>query len=153
MGFLSMLIGPLFKLLDKAIDSNEERAKIKAKLQEMIITGQAAELEAATKVIVAEAQGESWMQRNWRPSLMYIIMFLLVYVVFVAPIIEASFNVVLDIEGSLSSIPAQMWALLSIGVGGYVGGRTIEKSVKLWKEPEVERSRRNIIRQESRYND
>ena len=32
------------------------------------------------------------------------------------------------------SIPEQMWALLKIGLGGYVGGRTVEKVVKLWKE-------------------
>ena len=31
-------------------------------------------------------------------------------------------------------IPEQVWTLITIGLGGYVGGRSGEKMVKAWKE-------------------
>ena len=36
----------------------------------MVLTGQIKEIEAAANVIVAEAKGDSWLQRSWRPLLM-----------------------------------------------------------------------------------
>ena len=32
------------------------------------------------------------------------------------------------------AIPPDMWDLLKIGIGGYTVGRTVEKSVKSYKE-------------------
>lgn len=33
-----------------------------------------------------------------------------------------------------ADIPPDMWDLLKLGVGGYVVGRSAEKSIKTWKE-------------------
>jgi hypothetical protein len=71
-------------------------------------------IEVQTNVIVAEAQGQSWLQRNWRPITM--ICFLIL--------------VILDSFGWLSNpLAPQAWTLLSIGLGGYVVGRSAEKVV------------------------
>ncbi|NQU58998.1 MAG: hypothetical protein HQ513_17340, partial [Rhodospirillales bacterium] len=64
------LIGGLFGLIDKSVEDKDQAAKIKANLQTMVLTGQIKEIEAAAQIIAAEANGDSWLQRNWRPLLM-----------------------------------------------------------------------------------
>ena len=71
-------------------------------------------IEVQSSVIVAEAGGKSWLQRNWRPITM--ICFLVL--------------VILDSFAWLpNKLAPQAWTLLSIGLGGYVVGRSAEKVV------------------------
>jgi hypothetical protein len=71
-------------------------------------------IEVQSNAIVAEAQGQSWLQRTWRPITM--ICFLVL--------------VILDSFGWLPNpLAPQAWTLLSIGLGGYVVGRSAEKVV------------------------
>ena len=124
---LSALIGPLldglFGLIDKSVEDRDQAAKIKADLQQMILNGDLHELDAAAKIIAAEATGESWLQRNWRPLLMLLF-----------GVIVANNFLVAPLFGSPQAlIPPDMWALLKLGLGGYVLGRSAEKSIRLWK--------------------
>ena len=32
-------------------------------------------------------------------------------------------------------LPEKLWSLMEIGVGGYIVGRTVEKGIERWKEP------------------
>lgn len=122
------LIGPLLTgilgIVDKAVEDKDQASAIKAKLNELAVTGGMKELEAAAKIIVAEAQGDSWLQRNWRPLLM--VMF--------GTIIANNYLVVPIFNTPPADIPPDMWDLLKLGVGGYVVGRSAEKSIKTWKE-------------------
>ena len=34
-------------------------------------------------------------------------------------------------------LPERLWDLMTLGVGGYVGGRTIEKGIKSWQQGQV----------------
>ncbi|WP_316978357.1 3TM-type holin [Shumkonia mesophila] len=123
---LGPLIGGLFAVIDKAIEDKDEAAKIKARLQEMVLTGQMKEIESAAAIIVAEAQSESWIARSWRPLLMLLF-----------GVIIANNYLVVPLFGTPSAdIPPDMWDLLKLGVGGYVLGRSVEKGVKVWKENE-----------------
>lgn len=124
---LPAIIGPLLTgllgVVDKAVEDKDQAAQIKARLNALALGGQMKELEAAAQIIVAEAQGESWLQRNWRPLLM---------VLFGA--IIANNYVLVPIFGTpAADIPPDMWDLLKLGVGGYVVGRTVEKGMKSWK--------------------
>lgn len=122
------LIGPLLSgllsVVDKAVEDKDQAAQIKARLHEQVLNGGLQELEAAAKIIVAEAQGESWLQRNWRPLLM--VMF--------GVIIANNYLIVPLFNTPSALIPPDMWDLLKLGVGGYVVGRTVEKGLKTWKE-------------------
>ncbi|CCQ72301.1 3TM-type holin [Magnetospira sp. QH-2] len=125
---IGALIGPLlsglFSVVDKAVEDEDEKNKIKGELQTMVLTGQMKEIEQAASIIVAEANGESWLQRNWRPLLMCLF-----------GVIIANNYIVSPITGSpMMPLPPDMWELLKIGVGGYVVGRSVEKGVKVWKE-------------------
>jgi hypothetical protein len=82
-----------------------------------------------SEVIIAEAKGESWLQRNWRPSLMAIFGIIVANNYILAPYLDAMFDWTVVLE-----IPEQLWGLLKLGVGGYIGGRSIEKGIKLWKD-------------------
>ncbi len=117
------LLKGLFDVVDQAVEDKDEAAKIKAALQQKVLDGQMKEIEAAAQVIVAEAQGESWLQRNWRPMLMCLF-----------GVIIANNYVVVPLFGTATAeIPPDMWDLLKIGVGGYVVGRSVEKGVKVWR--------------------
>lgn len=123
---LGPLIGGLFSVIDKAVPDKDEAAKIKARLQEMVLTGQMKEIESAAAIIVAEAQSESWIARSWRPLLMLLF-----------GVIIANNYLVVPLFGTPSAdIPPDMWDLLKLGVGGYVLGRSVEKGVRVWKEKE-----------------
>ena len=126
-GLIASIAGPLLKgvfdVIDQAVEDKDTAILLKAKLQEMVLTGQMKEIEAAARIIVAEAQGESWLQRNWRPLLMCLF-----------GLIIANNYIVVPLFGTPSAdIPPDMWALLKIGIGGYVVGRSVEKGVKVWK--------------------
>ena len=71
-------------------------------------------VQAKSSVITAEANGQSWLQRNWRPITMLTFLVL----------------VVCDSFGLLNPfrLAPQAWTLLQIGMGGYVIGRSAEKS-------------------------
>ncbi len=116
---LAGVIEPVTQLVDDLHTSEEERLQVKAKLFEMqsqlsaqILSYETRLLESQGQVILAEAQGASWLQRNWRPITMLTFLVL----------------VVLDSFGLLAfRLAAEAWSLLQIGLGGYVVGRSVEK--------------------------
>ncbi|MBL4613753.1 MAG: hypothetical protein JKY27_02605, partial [Magnetovibrio sp.] len=113
----------LIGVIDQAVEDKDQANVIKARLNELALSGNLKELESAAKIIVAEAQGDSWLQRNWRPLLMVLF-----------GIIIANNYILVPIFGTpAADIPPDMWDLLKLGVGGYVVGRTAEKSLKSWK--------------------
>lgn len=125
---LPMLIGPLLTgllgVVDKAVEDKDQAAAIKGRMSELALSGSLKELESAANIIVAEAQGDSWLQRNWRPLLM--VMF--------GTIVANNYIVVPIFNTPAADIPPDMWDLLKLGVGGYVVGRSAEKGLKNWKQ-------------------
>lgn len=128
-------IGSLAKNVRQAITgelSAEDRAAIKMQLNE--IEEKAAEAELKTtqlqqSVIVAEAQGGSWLQRSWRPITMLTFVAIIANNYIIAPYTGALFDFTVTLD-----IPPDMWGLLKLGIGGYILGRSAESSVKYWKQ-------------------
>lgn len=98
-------------------------------LQNAILNAKSKELEAAASIIKAEAQGGSWLQRNWRPMLMAIFGIIVANNYIIAPYMAA-----FGLQSLVLDLPPDMWDLLKIGVGGYIVGRSAEKGIKYWKE-------------------
>ena len=67
---LQLLIGPAMKLLERLIPDPVKQSEAKAEMTAMLIQAQAKEMDSRARVVIAEATGESWLQRNWRPCLM-----------------------------------------------------------------------------------
>ena len=135
LSFLSELISPVTNLVDELFTSDEERgqmrnalAKIESQVEMKMLAYEAEIIKYQSDVIIAEAKGDSWLQRNWRPSLMVVFGFIVANNYIIAPYLSAMFGWEVVLE-----IPEQLWGLLSLGVGGYIGGRTVEKVIKVWK--------------------
>lgn len=124
-GIASPLLKGLFDIVDQSVEDKDKAAQIKSMLQQKVLDGQMKEIEAAANIIIAEAQGESWLQRNWRPLLMCLF----------GVIVANNFLVVPLFGTPTAEIPSDMWDLLKLGVGGYVVGRSVEKGIKVWRGP------------------
>ncbi|MBU2967075.1 3TM-type holin [Amphritea sp. 2_MG-2023] len=118
---LTGLIEPVTHLIDELHTSEEERLQIKSGLfkvqSEMamkVMDYEARLVEAQAKIITAEAQGASWLQRNWRPITM---------LTFLVLVVADTFGL------TAFRLADQAWTLLQIGLGGYVIGRSAEKVV------------------------
>jgi hypothetical protein len=80
-------------------------------------------LDLQTSVIVAEAQGESWLQRNWRPVTM---------LAFVAIIILYWFGI--QPENLTQDTINKLFQIIQYGMSGYIIGRSGEKIAKSYFE-------------------
>lgn len=116
---ITSIFKPAADLVDALHTSDDERLKAKAillEIQTRVVTDaiayEAELLRSQASVITAEAKSDSWITRSWRPITM---------LTFVALIVWSQFTG--------AAIPDQMWPLLTIGIGGYMGGRTLEKTV------------------------
>lgn len=117
--FSSSVIGEIGKVIDNLFTSDEERIKAKNEVFKVLKEQQLELQRLQTEIIVAEAKG-NWLQRSWRPILMLMFGFIVIYVKFIAPLF------ILPIP----PLENEFWNLLQIGIGGYVIGRTGEKMIK-----------------------
>ncbi len=124
------IAGLIGKVIDRAVPDQAEAAKLRGVMLDTLHAEGMAELEAQSKIILAEAQGESWLQRNWRPVLMLVIVAIIANNYLLAPYVNALFG-----AGSVPTLelPERLWDLMTLGVGGYVAGRSAEKLMQTWK--------------------
>jgi len=132
---LGAITGPLFGVIDKAVTDKDEANRLKQEIQSQLIESQDSLLKAQMQIILAEAQGESWAQRNWRPVLMLVIVAIIGNNYLIAPYLGAMFGVGLTLP-----LPERLWDLMTLGVGGYVAGRTVDKGLKTWQQGKVEQT-------------
>jgi hypothetical protein len=122
----SHVVENITTLIDEIHTSDEEKSKIRNQLtqaevdlKKSILDSERAIVESQQKVLVQEAQGESWLQRTWRPITMLTFLVL----------------IVMDTLGLTHfRLSEQAWNLLQIGIGGYVVGRSCEKLVPVIKK-------------------
>lgn len=77
LSFIGEIFKPAAKLIDDLHTSDEEKLTLKNKLtviqnqmHSKIIDYETKLLASQTSIITAEANGQSWIQRNWRPITM-----------------------------------------------------------------------------------
>ena len=126
-------IGPIAKLIaktvDKAVPDKDLKEKLKHDINTQLLNAGSQEMQAASKIILAEAQSSSWLTNSWRPALMWICIIVIFNNFILMPFANIIFGTSL-----ILSIPDPMWNLLTIGVGGYIAGRSGEKIAQKWKE-------------------
>lgn len=139
MGILAVIpaIGTILEkilgIVDKAVPDKDLAEKLRNEMQAAVLQGDYSllekELEVRAKALVSEIQGESWLQRNWRPILMLTIVAIVAnnYILYPYLSLFTSKAVVL-------ALPDALWNLMQIGVGGYIVGRTGEKMIETWKK-------------------
>lgn len=110
----------LFNTIEKSIPDKDLQDKLKAQLNEQLLKSSTEELKAAASIVEAEAKA-GWFSASWRPLLMYVLIFVLVFNYIFAPIIKMITGHLVGFE-----LPGDVWTLLQIGLGGYVVGRSGE---------------------------
>jgi hypothetical protein len=110
----------LFSTIDKAIPDKDQAEKLKFQLNQQLLKSSTEELKAAASIVEAEAKS-NWFVSSWRPLLMYVLIFILVWNYIFGPIIKIVFGSIITFE-----LPGDVWTLLQIGLGGYVVGRSGE---------------------------
>lgn len=110
------LIGAVASVLDKLIPDQQAAAAAKVKLFELQQAGQLEELKGAISIIVAEASGNA-LQRSWRPLLM---------LTFGGLIVARWFG--WSAPNLSESEYTHLWNIVELGIGGYVIGRSVEKT-------------------------
>jgi hypothetical protein len=110
-------------VIDK-IDRSEEKLELQLKYKQLLVDMESSFLDYENKllssqaqIVTAEAKGESGLQRNWRPLLMLMCMFIILNNYVLVPYFKIPV-VVLD---------EHIWKLIEMGVTGYVAGRSLEK--------------------------
>jgi hypothetical protein len=103
-------------ILDETITTDKEKLEQKERISNLVLTKLTEVVSAQKEVLVTEMQGTK-LQRNWRPILMLCFGFIVIYSKFIA--------VAFGLPNTL--LEPQFWDLLSLGIGGYVVGRSVEK--------------------------
>jgi len=131
------LLDKAFGVIDQLVPDKDLANKIKADIQMQTMQVDHTEfmslIDSRAKVLVAEITGESWLQRNWRPILMLTIIAIVANNYLIAPMVNAMFGHWLHTPLPILELPDALWALMTLGTGGYIFGRSGEKMVKAYK--------------------
>jgi len=130
MGILGLLGGlgsKIVDIVDKHVKNQAEKEKITLEIQKAYMEHLAKVEEMLTEkqadIIVAEATGHSWLQRNWRPLTMLVFVSIIANNYILVPYAHALFNFDLPVL----KLPDQVWELIKYGLTGYLGARSLEK--------------------------
>jgi hypothetical protein len=137
LGAVAPLAKILFNTIDKAVPDKDLQEKLKAQLQTQLLQSNTQELQAAAKIIEAEAKA-GWFAASWRPLLMYVLIFILVWNYVIGPVIKVFTGAVISFE-----LPGDVWTLLNVGLGGYVVGRSAESVARTLANRPVNKEQEN----------
>ena len=112
------LIASAINIFGRLVPDESKIAEFKAQLAQAAIEAEAARVKAAGDIISAENNSGGWLASSWRPVTMYI---------FLAFLISAWFGYTPPHMPDVMLL--EIFGLIKIGLGGYIGARTIEKSV------------------------
>ena len=124
------IIGPIIGLISKFVPDSDKQAELAAQLEKEMTK----QMELQASVIKQEAQLGGWAAK-WRPMTMiaFVMMIIGHWVMYdVVPFII----VVFDIQFWTPQDPGFTTGLLDVvklGLGGYIGGRSVEKVARIWK--------------------
>jgi len=132
---MAPILGIVTTLGSKIIDVIDRHVKDKALKQKLMLEIQREYMKHIAKleeeivrkqgdIIVSEATGHSWLQRNWRPITMLVFVFIIANNYVLVPYGQAfGFHI------PMLNLPDQVWELIKYGLTGYIGARSIEKVV------------------------
>lgn len=112
-------------ILGRFFTDKDEQARAAHEIRAALISYEGEALKAARDVVTAEAKSEHWITAAWRPLTMLTFTAIVANNYIIAPYADALFSAGIRLE-----MPAQLWELLKIGIGGYIVGRSGEKIAK-----------------------
>lgn len=116
LGILGKVAGSVADRIFPDPEHELKRIELQRALQAAVLERTSEIERAAAEVVKAEAQGQSWLQRTWRPVTM---------LVFVGLIVARWLGWSAPNLGEAEVL--KLWDIVEIGLGGYVIGRSAEK--------------------------
>jgi hypothetical protein len=121
LGAVAPLAKILFSTIEKSVPDKDLQAKLKADLQTQLLQSNTQELNKQQLDYCRAEAKAGWFASSWRPLLMYVLIFILIWNYVLGPVILFFFKASITI-----TLPGDVWTLLQIGLGGYVVGRSAE---------------------------
>jgi Holin of 3TMs, for gene-transfer release len=122
-----LMKGPITQVLDGFIKDTQTRHQLEADLKARLTDHLAEAVALQQAVVLAEVKSEHWLTRSWRPLLMCLLMAFLVLTGLVLPLGDLIIGHVIPFNPHWQAVPPAFWEFLTIGMGGYIGGRSLEK--------------------------
>ena len=123
----NLLVKPISDVINNVIDKvapdAEMAEQLKFEITKELISSDNKALQTQADVIMSEANGDSWLQRNWRPLLM---------IDFALLITAHWLGFTPDNLTELQTVA--LLDIVKVGLGGYVVGRSAEKVMKEYKK-------------------
>lgn len=116
LGILGKVAGGVADRVFPDPEQELKRIELQQALQAAVLERTSEIERAAAEVVRAEAQGQSWLQRTWRPITM---------LVFISLIVARWLGWSAPNLGEAEVL--KLWDIVEIGLGGYVIGRSAEK--------------------------
>lgn len=116
LGILGKVAGSVADRIFPDPEHELKRIELQQALQAAVLERSSEIERAAAEVVKSEAQGQSWLQRTWRPITM---------LTFVALIVARWLGWSAPNLGEAEVL--KLWDIVEIGLGGYVIGRSAEK--------------------------
>lgn len=119
---LPSVLGTVGEAIKKAIPDRDLAKKLEAEVTQQLLRQDNTEFQGKVDIIMAEANSEGMLARNWRPITMLTFTALVTFhwLGFTPDnLSQESINMLLEI--------------VKVGLGGYVIGRSAEKAAKAWK--------------------
>ena len=127
---LPILAPILGDVLKKVIPDSDQRAEIERETKLALLEHTDSLERVRGEIILAEAKSENWITSAWRPLLMMVAICIIAVNYLVFPIIAIGYPSIME---NVLELPEQLWNLLTLGVGGYIVGRSGEKAIDKWK--------------------
>ena len=125
LGLLASIVPAIGNIVGEVIEDKDKALKVQAKIVSAMIDQNSELFKAQSSIITAEASSESWLAQSWRPITM------LVFVTIIANnFIVVPYATAFGFPVPVLPIPDNMWGLLTVGIGGYIGSRGVEKVTK-----------------------
>jgi len=125
--FTGMVSG-VTNLVGKFVEDKDKANELEHAIKAQLLSDEVKFVSYQRDIITAEAKSGSWLASNWRPITMLVFVFIIANNYILFPYIQLFGGKATPLE-----IPPEMWKLLTLGIGGYIAGRSVEKGIEKWK--------------------
>ncbi len=123
---IGTIVGIIGNVVEKYFENKEEATRLKNEIMVELIKQADRLQELQAEIVKEEVKGQSWVQRAWRPLLMLTVVFIIFNNYVIHPYAEALLGKSIKLD-----LPPELWNLLLIGLGGYIGHSIGQKQASI----------------------
>jgi len=122
------IVGGIADVVGEFVEDKDKANELSHLISGRVLDILGVELQVKGAIITAEAQSVHALTAQWRPITMLVFVAIIANNYILYPYLSLFWT-----DAPILDIPAQMWELLKIGIGGYIASRGVEKVVRDWK--------------------